>query len=74
VLKKLIVDVAAISYRDALRVAVERKAEMMNLHDRIRQSGFEHESRALVTPTQWVTKESLNDYDIAIGLKRASHS
>jgi hypothetical protein len=65
-------DASATSYRDALRVAVERKAELQNQHDEIRRRGFEHESRSLVTPTQWVTKESLNDYDIAIERSRES--
>ena len=60
-------DAAAIDYANALRVAVEKMAVMLNLNDEARRAGFEHETQAaFIPPTRMISPDALNQFEVAI--------
>jgi hypothetical protein len=60
-------DAEARAYAGALRMAVEKQAEMIALGDTARREGFETESNATFTPpARLVSNDALNDYEAAL--------
>jgi len=60
-------DAAALEYANAMRGAIQRQAQMLNLNDEARRQGFEREVMStFIPPTRMLTIEALNDFEAAI--------